>query len=216
MALMSSSSRRPVRPQGGEAQALQEEIAASGYFPALIADAVTGGVGEEEIVSYCLHLEPTFTRDEVHRHLTVLVLTPTRLVLVHTDEAPTDPAEEGEAARTRPGDQAVLSVESIRLSGIVAVALTKVVHEPARWQPGRDGVSEAWLNVGWGTMRRLELEPAGCDDPACTADHGYTGTLSPDDLTLRVSVAADGAHQLERLVAFTEALQQATGVRGSR
>ncbi|RCK71359.1 phosphodiesterase [Desertihabitans brevis] len=215
---MSSSARRPSPPRSGEARALQEEIAASGYFPALIADAVTGGVGEEEILSYCLHLEPTFTRDEVHRHLTVLVLTPTRLVLVHTDEAPVDPRPEGDEAESRPGGdgQAVLSVESIRLSGIVAVALTKVVAEPARWQPGRSGVSEAWLNVGWGTMRRLELEPAGCEDPQCTADHGYTGTLTPDDLTLRVSVAADGQQRLDRLVAFAEALQQASGVRGGR
>lgn len=199
---------------------LSDEIAASGYFPALIADAVADGVGDEQIEAYCLHLEPTFTHDQIHRHLTVLVLTPTRLVLVHTDEAPAhadQPADQGPAPDQ--GQQAILSIESISLSGLTAVALTKVVADPAGWRPGSDrpagGVTEAWLNVGWGTVRRIELEPAGCEDPQCTAEHGLTGTLSSEDLTLRASVAADGAPQIERLVSFATALQRATGVVGA-
>lgn len=198
------------------ASALADAIAACGYFPALIADAVEDGVGGEEISAYCLHLEPTFTHDEIHRHLTVLVLTPTRLVLVHTDEAPADPHQP--AAPT--GSQAILSTESISLGSITAVALTKVVAEPAGWRRGdarRAGkVAEAWLTVGWGSMRRIELEPAGCEDPQCTAEHGLTGTLSADDLSLRASVAADGPAQIDRLLDFADALQRATGVAGTR
>ncbi|MVA75721.1 phosphodiesterase [Auraticoccus sp. F435] len=192
-----------------QAAALYEEIAASGYFPALIADAVAEGVDEEEIRAYCLHLEPTFTHDEIHRHLTVLVLTPSRLVLVHTDEAPAGQEPVGDG---RP--QAILSTESISLSGITAVGLTTVVADPAAWRPGHRGIAEVWLNVGWGTMRRIELEPAGCDDPQCNADHGFTGTVSTDDLTVRASVAADGAAQVERLSSFARALQRATGAAG--
>ena len=209
-----------------QAAELSDEIAASGYFPALIADAVADGVGGEQIEAYCLHLEPTFTHEQIHRHLTVLVLTPTRLVLVHTDEAPAQPAQPAHPAQPADhgpvadqGQQAILSIESISLGGLTAVALTKVVADPAGWRPGSDrpagGVTEAWLNVGWGTVRRIELEPAGCEDPQCTAEHGLTGTLSSEDLTLRASVAADGAPQIERLVSFATALQRASGVVGA-
>ena len=41
-------------------------------------------------------------------------------------------------------------------------------------------------------MRRIDLEQAGCADPECEADHGYTGTMVGDDLTVRMSAAADG------------------------
>ena len=37
-------------------------------------------------MSFYVHHEPTFERDEVRRHLSVIVLTPSRLVLAHTDE----------------------------------------------------------------------------------------------------------------------------------
>ncbi len=60
-------------------------------------------------------------------------------------------------------------------------------------------------------MRRLDLEPAGCADPQCEADHGYTGTLAGDDLTVRISAAADGADKVARLVAFASTLQVASG-----
>ena len=40
--------------------------------------------------AFYVHHEPTFERDEVRRHQTVIVLTPTRLMLAHTDEHPGD------------------------------------------------------------------------------------------------------------------------------
>ena len=38
-------------------------------------------------------------------------------------------------------------------------------------------------------MRRIDLEQAGCADPDCEADHGYTGSMAGDDLTVRMSAA---------------------------
>ncbi len=49
-------------------------------------DGVAGAVAGEQVVSFYVHHEPTFERDEVRRHLTVVVLTPSRLILAHTDE----------------------------------------------------------------------------------------------------------------------------------
>ncbi|HSN12348.1 MAG TPA: DUF5998 family protein, partial [Propionibacteriaceae bacterium] len=53
--------------------------------------------------------------------------------------------------------------------------------------------------------------PAGCEDPTCEADHGYTGTLTADDLTVRMSAAADGVENVARLVSFGVELQRRTG-----
>jgi hypothetical protein len=66
--------------------------------------------------------------------------------------------------------------------------------------------------VGWGAVRRIDLELATCSDPQCEADHGYTGTLVGDDLTVRMSVAADGPDRVARLMRFASSLQRAAAV----
>jgi hypothetical protein len=83
-----------------------------------------------------------------------------------------------------------------------------MVANPAKG-PGR--AAEAVLTIGWGAVGRLDLEPAGCSDPNCEADHGYTGSLSSDDFSLRVSAAADGAGAVAQLLTFAEALSARTG-----
>ena len=70
--------------------------------------------------------------------------------------------------------------------------------------------AEAVLTVAWGGVSRVDLEPAGCSDPQCEADHGYTGVLSGDDFSLRVSAAADGADAVPGLLAFADALSART------
>ena len=70
------------------------------------------------------------------------------------------------------------------------------------------------LTIGWGAVSRIDLEPATCGDPQCEADHGYTGTASNDDLSVRVSAVADGAELVRQVLAFAEALSQATVGRG--
>ncbi|MDO5683807.1 MAG: DUF5998 family protein [Propionibacteriaceae bacterium] len=185
--------------------ALRSDLESCGYFPALVEDSVLLAVGEEEVVTFVVHHEPTFNRDEIRRHLTILVLTPTRLVVGHTDEQPAD----GPTGPT----SAATSTESINLAAINTVALTRVIIEPEKYRPGAPSY-EAWLSVSWGAMRRIDMEPATCGDPNCEADHGLTGTMTPDDLIVRMSAAADGAERVTHLIDFTTTLQRATG-RGS-
>lgn len=181
--------------------ALVDEIRACGYFPELIADAISLARGAESVEGYLIHHEATFNQDEIQRHLSILVLTPTRLVVGHTDENPVP----GEPMR------AVTTTESVALGRINAVALSQVVSHPESYGTRRAKVEEAWLTIGWGTTRRIELEPAQCGDPQCEADHGYSGDLASDDLTVRISAAADGEAKVRELVAFGTALQLATG-----
>jgi hypothetical protein len=66
------------------------------------------------------------------------------------------------------------------------------------------------MTVGWGGVSRIDLEPAGCTDPQCDADHGYTGVFASDDFSLRVSAAADGGDAVGGLLSFAESLSART------
>jgi hypothetical protein len=183
---------------------LRSEIDACGYFPELVEDAITIAVADEELLDFVVHHEPTFNHDEIHRHVTVLALTPTRLIVGHTDDQPAEPPATGIYAAS--------STESVSLGKINTVVLTRVVNAPESYRAGSTDVNETWLSVGWGAVRRLDMEPATCSDPQCDADHGYTGALVGDDLTVRMSAAADGADRVARLVRFSSSLQRAAAV----
>jgi Family of unknown function (DUF5998) len=184
---------------------MQAAIERSGYYPGLVYDAVSSAVGSEPVVSYVVvhdaHFDPGM---EVRRHVTVMALTPTRLVYSHTDEYPADEAD----PQSRP--QAETSTEAVRHSRISSVALTRVIPDPASYVPGTTAPSEVVLTIGWNVLSHIEIEPAHCGDENCEADHGYTGTMTADDLTVRVSEAADGPEAVAQVAAFAQALTEAT------
>jgi hypothetical protein len=185
-------------------QKLRTDIQRSGYYPDLVADALDTALASEELISYVVHHEATFDHDELRRHVTVLALTPTRLIVGHTDEHPVD--------EENPKPYASASTEAVRLERVDSVVVTRVVAEPERHRAGNP-VAEVVLTIGWGAVSRIDLEPATCGDPNCDADHGYTGTASNDDLSVRVSEAADGAKVVTQVLAFAAALSQATAHR---
>jgi Family of unknown function (DUF5998) len=185
-------------------QQLRTDIQRSGYYPDLVADALDTALAGESLASYVVHHEATFDRDELRRHVTVLALTPTRLIVGHTDEHPVD--------ETNPNPYASASTEAVRIERVDSVVVTRVVSDPATHQAG-GAAAEVVLTIGWGAVSRIDLEPATCGDPQCDADHGYTGTASNDDLSVRVSEAADGAEVVRQVLAFAEALSLATAAR---
>jgi Family of unknown function (DUF5998) len=184
---------------------LRAAIEHSGYYPGLVSDAVASALGSEPVTAYVVHHDAIFDPGmEVRRHMTVLALTPTRLVYSHTDEYPADEAD----PESRP--QAETSTEAVRHSRISSVALTRVIPDPATYLPGATMPSEVVLTIGWNVLAHIEIEPAHCGDESCEADHGYTGTMTADDLTVRVSEAADGQEAVQQIVAFAQALAEAT------
>jgi hypothetical protein len=60
-------------------------------------------------------------------------------------------------------------------------------------------------------VSRLDLIPADCGDPECTADHGFEGTVASDDISLRISAAADGEPAVDRALAFARHLSRSIG-----
>jgi hypothetical protein len=184
---------------------MRAAIERSGYYPGLVYDAVSSALGAEPVVSYVVTHDTLFDPGmEVRRHMTVLALTPTRLVYSHTDESPAEPGD----AESRP--QAETSTEAVRFSQISSVAVTRVVPDPASYVPGTTMPSEVVLTIGWNVLSHIELEPAHCGDESCEADHGYTGTMTADDLTMRVSEGADGEDAVRQVLAFAQALSEAT------
>ncbi|HSN43336.1 MAG TPA: DUF5998 family protein [Propionibacteriaceae bacterium] len=180
---------------------LRRDVEACGYFPEFVLDSVALALGDESVVQHLVHHETTFNLDSIHRHLSVLVLTATRLIVGHTDESPNP--EDGAL-------HAVSSTESVGLHQLKSVSVTRVVSHPEAYGKSASELVETWLSLGWGTLRRLEIEPAGCSDPNCDADHGYTGSMIGDDVTIRMSPAADGVDSVRSLTEFGTALQQLT------
>jgi hypothetical protein len=180
---------------------LTAQVYRAGYYPELVDDVLDVAIADEPVVAHLVQAETTFD-SEVRRHLTVLALTPTRLVTAHVDDHEGDAAHPSSAAAT---------TEAVPLSEIRSVALTHVVNEPAAHRPG-DSASELTLAIGWGAVSRIDLEPAQCPDPNCEADHGLTGQLTPDDVVVRVSGAAEGRDAVRHAVDFARTLSAATGV----
>ncbi|MGH9250368.1 MAG: DUF5998 family protein [Acidimicrobiales bacterium] len=185
----------------GTHDGLRLAIQQAGYYPNLVADTLETALAGEPVESYVVHHEPHFDRDELRRHVSVLVLTPTRLVVGHTDEYPSDDSH--------PVPYATTSTEAVPLDRVSSVVVSRTVTSPASYQTG-DPAREVVLTVGWGAMSRVDLEPAGCGDPDCEADHGYTGALTSDDFSLRVSEAADGGRRVEDMLTFARTLSVAT------
>jgi Family of unknown function (DUF5998) len=181
---------------------LRAAIDHAGYYPELVADTIDAAVAGEPIDAFVVHQETTFDSDEVRRHITVLVLTPTRLVLGHADDRPAD--------QLTPAPFVTASTEAVPLSAVRSVVVNRVITEPVSYS-GNALPQEVTVTIGWGAVSRLDLEPATCGDPDCEADHGYTGTASADDIALRVSEAAEGADAVARLLGFAAALSRATG-----
>ena len=182
------------------AEGLRAAIQHTGYYPDVVSEAVLAALAGEEVVDHYVHHEPTFDHDEVRRHLTVVVITPSRLLLTHTDEHPG-----GDDLLPEPYTST--STEAVSLAAVRTVAVTRMVTSPSEGAPR---AAEAVVTIGWGAVGRLDLEPASCADPDCEADHGYTGVLAGDDFSLRVSAAAEGPKAVDALLDFADSLSART------
>ena len=101
----------------------------------MVAEGVRAAVAGEAVLSFLVHHEPTIDRDEVRRHITVAVLTPTRLLVAHTDEHPPDDL--------LPQPYTSTSTEAVGLGSVVSIVVSRmVVNTPpttrrARTRPPR-------------------------------------------------------------------------------
>ncbi len=183
------------------APSLAHDIEQSGYYPALVLDVLGLALADEDVADHLVHVETTFVHGQVQRHVTVLALTASRLVLAHVDDHPAD--DKGQQA------SAAATTECIALSTITSIATTFGVQRPESHQPGVTP-QDLTLAICWGAVRRIDVAPADCGDPQCTAEHGMSGTITPDDVVIRVSAQAEGEAAVRRAVRFATSLARAT------
>ena len=150
-----------------------------GFYPSLVIRALDRILGDEEPLAMVSQLEAAFDRSSMFRHLTVAVLTPTTLIQIHVDEL-----DRGGAMTN------TIITPTTRIHG---ASLTEVVTDAIH-----DG----------GSQRRGEVELNQCDDPQCTADHGFTVHTFPEDFSMRFSAAADGEAALANAERFVDATLQ--------
>ena len=180
---------------------LAGDIDRAGYYPTLVCDVVEAALGSETVVSHLVYQETTFDQETVRRHLTVLAVTDSTLVITHADDH--HEHEPGRAVVTA-------TSETVPLTAVRGVMLTHVVASPDSYTRGTLG-RELTLTIGWGAVSRIDLVPATCGDPDCDADHGFEGTVASDDISLRISADAEGDDALANALAFSRALSSAIG-----
>ncbi|MBJ2122191.1 hypothetical protein I6N91_14500 [Arthrobacter sp. MSA 4-2] len=178
---------------------LDSSLERAGFYPRLVADVVHDALDGREPLSHVVHLETHFERTEVHRHITVLVLTEDMLVITHVDDQQLDDAGEQVTAQ--------ISTESVPVSQIRSVVLSYLYAQPQDYKPS-DPAREMTLAIAWSGGQRLDMGPASCGDPQCDADHGYTGTIAQEDIVLRVSAEADGVQAVQNAKSFARALRK--------
>ncbi|GAB3584619.1 DUF5998 family protein [Calidifontibacter terrae] len=184
---------------------LLNDIEQAGYYPTLVADVLRAAVGNAPITSHLVHAETTIDTDTVRRHITVLVINGNRLVIAHADDH--SPSLDAPIVDR---NVATATTETVPLSAVRGVMLTHVVQSPETYRSGTLG-REITVTIGWGTVSRVDLLPAACADPDCEADHGFEGTISADDISLRVSADADGERVLQNALRFAADLSAAIG-----
>lgn len=181
-----------------KARDLEAALQRAGFYPRLVQDVVNDALDGQECLAHLVHLETHFDRTEVHRHITVLVLTEDMLVITHVDDQQLDDAGEQVVAQ--------VSTESVPVSQIRSVVLSYLYSQPQDYKPS-DPARELTVSIAWSGGQRLEMGASSCGDPNCDADHGYSGTIVQEDLALRISAEAEGLQAVADAKAFARALR---------
>lgn len=193
-------------PMGISTITLKEAIDRGGFYPSLVHHTVTEALDGREAEHQIVHVDTHFDMEEVHRHITVLVLAEDVVVVAHLDD---HPAEE-DAANDSSGDVvARISTEVVPVARIRSLILSEVHRQPEQFRPDR-ALAEVSLNLNWTGGARFDSVPADCGNPECMADHGDTGTWVPEDITLRIAATAEGDSAVEEARSFVRALRRAS------
>lgn len=192
---------------------LKEAIDRGGFYPSLVHHTVTEALDGRQAQHQIVHVDTHFDFEEVHRHITVLVLAEDIMVVAHLDDHDAEedsPLQHEESApRTSTEVVARISTEVVPVGRIQSLILSEVHRSPEQFRAER-GLAELSLNINWTGGARIDTMPAECGNPECMADHGDTGTVVPEDITLRIAATAEGDTAVDEARSFVRALRRAT------
>lgn len=169
---------------------LDRDIERAGFFPQLALRALHRLIGDDQVRASLVQVEAAFDRGSMFRHLTVLALTSRSFVQIHIDEG-----EDHSAVVT----SAIRPAHAIR-----GISVQEVVADPTN----SDETTEMTISIDMASQKRTDIEAMRCDDPSCQADHGFQARTYPDDVSIRVSLLADGAQTCADAVELTDAISQ--------
>lgn len=185
---------------------LKEAIDRGGFYPALVHHTVTEALDGREAEHQIVHVDTHFDMEEVHRHITVLVLAEDVIIVAHLDDH--DAEDEDSPARGTGEIVARISTEVVPVGRIRSLILSEVHRQPEQFRPDRT-LAEVSLNLNWTGGARFDSMPADCGNPDCMADHGDTGSFVPEDITLRIAATAEGDTAVDEARSFVRALRRA-------
>lgn len=185
---------------GPHGQRLNQDITNAGFYPQLVSDVVQDALDGQVPVSHLVQVETHFDQNEVHRHVTVLALAGEIVQVTHVDDQALDADGNDVVAH--------VSTETVPVRNLTSVTLSFSYRHPERYT-SETPAAEVTLMMSWTGSQRLDLQPAGCEDPGCTADHGYTGVAAREDVVLRISAEADGPQAVQDAKEFARALRRA-------
>lgn len=208
---MSSSQQHPADTANPR---LWAAIQRGGFYPALVHHTVTEALDGREATHQIVHVDTHFDMEEVHRHITTLVLAEDVVVVAHLDDhdAEEEPRAEAHPDRARShqaGVVARISTEVVPVVRIRSLILSEVHRHPEQFSPER-GLAEVTLQMNWSGGARTDTYPADCGNPECMADHGDTGTIAPEDIVLRIAATAEGDSAVDEARSFVRALRRAS------
>lgn len=180
------------------ATALTQDIQKAGFYPELVLDTVSEALEGLEPTAHLVQVETHFDQNEVHRHITVLVVAGEYLLVAHLDDQNLD--DEGQQVLAH------VSVETLHVSKLTTLTVSYSYPQPQDYVPGHP-VSEVSLLIAWTGSHRLDIQPAECSEPGCDANHGYTGVVPREDMLIRISASADGTEATEQARQFARALR---------
>ncbi|MCL2803841.1 MAG: DUF5998 family protein [Micrococcales bacterium] len=174
---------------------IRQELDKVGYFPDLVEGMIDLALACEQPTSFLVVPESTLGEGTIGWHVTFLAITPTRLVVVHIDDA-----DLVDGKTTAASTSTAAKLESIK-----QVRVSQMIDNPAEYS-GPDHDRLLTVSVSWGMATSIEVEPAGCADPGCEADHGWQGTASTEDAGFTVSTDVNGPELVVAAMEFTRRL----------
>lgn len=144
--------------------------------------------------SYFVRPQTLFDSDSVYESFTCYVVAGSALIVVLSDVS-YEFSPEGEVLTT------------VQVVPLRAVRDFQLLRRRALPDGGGEGdLSALSMRLRWGGAWAADTLPAGCDDPACAADHGTVSRISGDDVEILLEPALD-AETLARGTVFVEELQ---------
>ncbi|TLP79484.1 DUF5998 family protein [Nesterenkonia sphaerica] len=198
---------------GTSTVSLKEAIDRGGFYPTLVHHTVTEALDGRPPEQQIVHVDTHFDFEEVHRHITVLVLAEDVMVVAHLDDHDAEedrPFQHEDSGPSGPSEVvARISTEVVPVVRLRSLILSEVHRRPDEFRPDR-GLAEVSLNINWTGSARFDAMPADCGNPECVADHGETGTVVPEDVSLRIAATAEGDTAVDEARSFVRALRRAT------